>query len=199
MPTSTSRAPERFEHVGDPEAVADLEQLAAGDDHLASLGERRQREQHGGGVVVDGQRALRAGQPPEDRRDVILSRPARPGFEVVLEVRVAGGGVADTLDGGRRQRRPAQVRVHDHARRVQHAAQARPPGLVELVVQSLAEVARIHSGPDLLPCALDHEPGGVDRERVVGRARELVHRRKVSQLHGQSLGRRLIQGLTPSG
>ena len=41
------------EHVGDPEAVADLDQLAARDDDLAALGERGEREQHRRGVVVD--------------------------------------------------------------------------------------------------------------------------------------------------
>ena len=34
------------EHVRDAEAVADLDQLAARDEHLAALGERREREQH---------------------------------------------------------------------------------------------------------------------------------------------------------
>ena len=58
------------EHVGDAEPVADLDELAAGDDDLAPLGERGEREQHGGGVVVDDERGLRARQP---RR----SRPAR--------------------------------------------------------------------------------------------------------------------------
>ena len=66
------------EHVGDAEAVADLDQLAARDDHLASLRERREREQHRGGVVVDDERRLRAGQPPQDRGDVILPRSALP-------------------------------------------------------------------------------------------------------------------------
>ena len=56
------------EDVGDPEAVADLDQLAAGDDDLASLRERGEREQHRAGVVVDDERRLRAGQPAEDRR-----------------------------------------------------------------------------------------------------------------------------------
>ena len=45
------------EHVGDPEAVADLDQLAARDDDLAPFGERRQREQQRRGVVVDDERA----------------------------------------------------------------------------------------------------------------------------------------------
>ena len=66
------------EHVGDAEAVADLDQLAARDDHLASLCERREREQHRGGVVVDDERSLGAGQPPQERRDMILARAAGP-------------------------------------------------------------------------------------------------------------------------
>ena len=65
------------EHVGDAEAVADLDQLAARDEHLASLGERGQREQHRGGVVVDDERGLGAGEPAQDRRDVVLPRAAR--------------------------------------------------------------------------------------------------------------------------
>ena len=66
------------EHVRDPEAVADLDQLAARDDDLAALGERGESEQHRGGVVVDDDRGLGAGQPPQQRCEVILARPARP-------------------------------------------------------------------------------------------------------------------------
>ena len=65
------------EHVGDAEAVADLDQLAARDEHLAALGERGEREQHRGGVVVHDERGLGAGQPAQDRGDVILPRAAR--------------------------------------------------------------------------------------------------------------------------
>jgi hypothetical protein len=50
------------EHVRDAEAVADLDQLAARDEHLAALGERGEREQDGRGVVVDDERRLGAGQ-----------------------------------------------------------------------------------------------------------------------------------------
>jgi hypothetical protein len=73
--------------------------------------------------------------------------------------------------------------VDDHAGRVQDAAQAWAAGLLELRAQALAEVAWIGSGPDLRPCALDHAPGGVDGQGIVEPAHELVHRRKVSQLH----------------
>ena len=77
------------QHVRNAEAVADLEQLAAGDDDLASLGERGEREQHRPGVVVDDERALGAGEPPQHVGDVVLARPACAFGEVVLEVRVA--------------------------------------------------------------------------------------------------------------
>ena len=77
------------EHVRDAEAVADLDQLAARDDDLAALGERGEREQHRGRVVVDDERGLGAGQPPQERREVVLARAARAAREVVLEVRVA--------------------------------------------------------------------------------------------------------------
>ena len=50
------------EHVRDPEAVADLDQLASRDDDLAALRERGEREQHRGGVVVDDDRGLGAGE-----------------------------------------------------------------------------------------------------------------------------------------
>ena len=64
------------EHVRDAEAVADLDQLAARDDHLAALGERCEREQHRGGVVVHDERGLGAGQAAQDPGQVILARAA---------------------------------------------------------------------------------------------------------------------------
>ena len=53
------------EHVGNPEAVADLDQLPARDDDLAPLGERGKREQHRRGIVVDHEGCLGAGEPAE--------------------------------------------------------------------------------------------------------------------------------------
>ena len=77
------------EHVGNAEAVADLDQLAARDDDLATFRERGEREQHRGRVVVDDERGLGARQAPEERREVVLARAALAALEVVLEVRVA--------------------------------------------------------------------------------------------------------------
>ena len=171
------------EHVGDPEAVADLDQLAARDDDLATLRERGEREQHRGGVVVDDDRGLGAGQPAQQRRQVVLARAARAGGEVVLEIRVAARG-RDPVERGLRQRCAAEIRVHEHAGRVEDAAQRRPACCRERFAEPGAQVARLRPGPDLLPRALEHLPRGRDRERVVAPAHELVHRRKVSQPHG---------------
>ena len=78
-----------FEHLGDAEAVADLDQLAARHEHLAAVGERGKREQQRGGVVVDDERRLGAGEPPQQCGDVVLARASRTAGEVELEVRVA--------------------------------------------------------------------------------------------------------------
>ena len=68
------------QHVRDAEAVADLDQLAARDDHLAPLGERGEREQHRGRVVVDDERGLGAGQVAQQARPRGLWRePRAPG------------------------------------------------------------------------------------------------------------------------
>ena len=45
------------EHLGNPEAVADLDELAARDHDVAPFRERGNGEEDGGGVVVDDQRA----------------------------------------------------------------------------------------------------------------------------------------------
>ncbi len=86
------------EHVGDAEAVADLDQLAARHDHLAPFGERGEREQQCAGVVVHDDRRLGARQPPHDRGDVILARAARAGAELVLEVRVRAADLECALE-----------------------------------------------------------------------------------------------------
>ena len=61
------------EHVGDAEAVADLDELSARDDDLASLGERSEGEQHRGRVVVHDESSLGAGQRSQMSGEVILA------------------------------------------------------------------------------------------------------------------------------
>ena len=135
--------------VRDPEAVADLDQLAARDEHVASLGERGEREQHRGGVVVDHERGLGTGQPAEQLDEVILPRAACAELDVVLQVRVAGPDLGHARQRIRRQRRPPEVRVHEHAGRVDHAAQARAARIRKLRERGFDEVTRIAARADL--------------------------------------------------
>ena len=171
------------QYVGDAEAVADLDQLAARDEHLALFGERREREQHRGGVVVDDDRGLCTREAAQDRRDVILARPARPFGEVVLEIRVAATDLDRALDGRGGKRCAAEVRVNDDAGRVQHAAQGRRPRGVELGLQPRPQVAGLGAGLDLLAGAREHAARGDDGERVAAPSRQLVDGRKVAELH----------------
>src|SRR5262249_60700500 len=72
------------EHFGNSERSADLDQLAARDHHLLAFRQIIEREQYGGGVVVDDRRSLPAGQRPQvlpPRRIPITPSPppaARP-------------------------------------------------------------------------------------------------------------------------
>ena len=79
------------EDLGNAEAAADLDQLAARHDHLAVARQRREHEQHRGRVVVDDEAGLGAAREREQRAAVVLARAARPGVEPVLDVGVAAG------------------------------------------------------------------------------------------------------------
>ena len=81
---------------------------------------------------------------------MILPRAACAVAQVVLEVRVAARRLDDPLERLLGERRAAEVRVHDHARRVQHAAQAGRARRRELVAQPRREVAGLGAGADLL-------------------------------------------------
>src|SRR6185503_6000520 len=81
------------------------------------------------------------------------------------------------------QRSAAEVRVHDHACRVQEASKARAASFLELCADAREEVARVDAGEDLRPRALEYASCGVDGERVVDHACELVDGGEVSQLH----------------
>ncbi len=51
--------------------------------------------------------------------------PSRAGGNVVLEIGVLPRSLADAFNGAFRKRRPAQIRVQDHARGVNHGSQRR--------------------------------------------------------------------------
>ena len=104
---------------------------------------------------------------------MVLARAARAGGEVVLEVGEAAH-VRDPVERGLRQRCAAEVRVHDHAGRVEDAAERGPPCRGERLVEPRPQVARLGAGANLLPRALEDVAGGGDRERVVRAADELI-------------------------
>ena len=90
-------------HVGNAERAADLHQLAARDDDLAAFGQRIQRQQHRGGVVVDhevetSRAAVQQSRKAADRRDVALA--ALAGREVEFQVGIAARNFRDVLQRG---------------------------------------------------------------------------------------------------
>ena len=75
------------DHIRDPKASTDLDQLAAGDDHRSPRpGQGSHRQQHRARAVVDHQGGLGAGQLPQELGDVVVARPALPRRQVELEV-----------------------------------------------------------------------------------------------------------------
>ena len=148
------------DHVGHPEAAADLDQLAARDDDLAAWpGQGGRRQQRRARAVVDRERRLRPRQRAQQRLDVRVPRPARAGRQVQLEVRVADRGRRHRLARRLRQRRPPEVRVHDHAGRVQHPAQRGALGRLGPRPRAGAEIDLILSAREQLRAPLgQHRP-----------------------------------------
>ncbi len=112
--------------LGDPERAADLDELPARDDELAPGGEGGRRQERRGRAVVDRERRVGAGELAQQPFDVVLAGPALAVLEAVLEVRVALSRARDGRPGLVGERRAAEVRVDDHAGRVEHAPQRRP-------------------------------------------------------------------------
>ncbi len=181
------------EHVGDPEAVADLDQLAARDEHLAPLGQRGQGEQHRRSVVVHDERGLGAGQPAQDRRHVVLTRAAPALGQVVLQVRVAAPDLERAGERSLGERRAPEVRVDDHPGRIQGPAQGRGTRRRQLAESPLDEVAGVVSRLYLFARAREGRAGRLDRERRRRLGceplvpRQLVHGGQVPQLHSGSV------------
>ena len=178
------------EDVRDAEPVADLDQLAAGDDHLAPLAESCEREQDCGRVVVDDERSFGARQLAEQRGDVVLPRPACSRPDVVFEVGVACADLLDPGEGRFGQRRAAEVRVDDDAGGVEHASQPGREACLELQPRPRDEVAGGEARAHVLAGTLQRGPGSREHLRTpvaLGERRELlvseqlVDRRKLSE------------------
>src|SRR5205085_10481904 len=109
------------------------------------------------------------------------ARAARAASEVVLEVRVSPRSGVNACEGFVGKRCASEVRVHDHTRRVDHAAELRLARRFELGAESGREIAWIGSGADLFARTREHRPRRIDRERVGDPTRQLVDGRKVAQ------------------
>ena len=85
--------------IGDAEAAADLDKLAAAHDDLFARGMGGKHQQHRGGIVVDDQRVLGTGERADQLRGVFLARPARTGVDAVLERTVPARNLGHGLGG----------------------------------------------------------------------------------------------------
>ncbi len=100
--------------VGDAEAVADFDQLAAGDDHLGIFRESIQDEENGGGVVVDDNRGFRADELRQQAGGVNVALAALAAFDVVFEIRIVSGGGGNRSRRGGGERRAAKICMQDY-------------------------------------------------------------------------------------
>ena len=161
----------------DADATADLDQLAAR-DRDAMLAGQPDREHESRGVVDRDEGVLGAGQRDQMVLHGTEPGPAMPGVAVELEQRIGAGRTRRGLDGGLRPRCAAEVRVEDHAgrvedrrqatlRRVREALEPRTDGSGEIV-----EGRRRLAGRQARSLVRDHVP----RDRRDGVRRE-PHRR----------------------
>ena len=152
----------------DPHPAADLDELAARHRHAAPAPGQADREPDRRGVVVRHERVLGAGQRDEVLFGLAESRAAAPGPAVELEEEVGAGGLRGGLDRRSRPRRAPEVRVDDHAGRVDHGleahrAQHREPG--GDAGGEIVDGPRPDARAEPLPLVRDDEPGG-RRQRV---------------------------------
>ena len=193
VPTSTRLDAGLAQDLGHAEGAADLDQLAARDEHLPAAGQRRQREQHRGGAVVHGQRVLGAREQAQQAGDPGPALAALPALEVQLEGAVAGRGGGHRVRHLAGQRGPPEVGVEHHAARVHDpdraraardpAAAARPPatGSAGAAPRSM----RGARGGQRAPRPLRERPG-----RQVGpRLREPADQ----PVHGRELAARILR------
>ena len=118
VPTSRTAGARPRHDIGNAEAVADFDQLAARDHHFAAGGQFVERQKDGGGIVID-RDAGRAQQPLQQARGVHIALAAAPGREIVFQVGIAGQHV----DGA--QRRASQVGMQHHPGGIDDAPQRR--------------------------------------------------------------------------
>ena len=128
---------------------------------------------------------------------MILPRAARAFAEIELEIRVAARRLDDLRERLRGERRAPEVRVHDHAGRVQHAPEATAPRAAPSSSRTRArEIAGIGAGADLLARPVEHRRAPrrprADRRRRA-RARRPREDRAAPRRKGYSRERELLE------
>ena len=111
-----------LQDVRNAEPAADLHRLAARNDDLLSGCDGGEAQQHGGGVVVDDQGRLGAGQLAHVAGDGRLAGASPSGVEVQLQVAIARGGLPHRVRRGFAERCASQVGVQHHPGCVDYAA-----------------------------------------------------------------------------
>jgi len=111
--------------VGYAKSATDLDELPPGDDHFPSGRHRRQHQQRRRRIVVHHHCRRGARQPAEEPFGVDVTASAPSFLDVVLEIGVSGGQCGDS--GGRvhAEGSTTQVRVEDHAGRVDDSPERR--------------------------------------------------------------------------
>jgi len=145
------------EDVGHPEGAADLHELAAAEDRLAPGCERVQREERGGGVVVDHRRRLRPRERREHARHRGLAPNALPLLAVDRDHAVPRRLAGDRIDRGLREHRAPEPRVQHDAGRVDAANDPGREPSRETLPRERGESFGIGLGPRA-PSLLEH-PG----------------------------------------
>jgi hypothetical protein len=112
--------------VGHAKATADLDELTARDDGLATGGERVERKHQRRRAVVDDDRVLGAGQLTKQRHGVYITRTSLAALEIVLEVAGDGGRLGDCMERGSGKRGTAEVRVQHDTGGVDDGSKRRP-------------------------------------------------------------------------
>ena len=175
-------------NIGDTEAAADLDKLAAAHDNLFARSVSGQHQQHRGGVIVDDQRVLGTGKRADELSGMLLARPARAGVDAVLERAVAASDLGHGLGGRLRERGSTQIGMDNHTRGVDGGTQARQRGAMRTPLDGRGQLAlRARSGTGTNRGALLVELGrdGSMDHRVAGLPRRLHHR---------PLGKQLVDG-----
>ena len=163
-----------------------------------------QRQQHRRGAVVHHQRALGAGEPPEQRVHVRIPGAALLLRDVHLEVGIAARHHAQPLERQRREERAAQVGVQHHPGGIDHARREKAPARVSPPAPRARARRRLgRQGPRRATAAGGDQAlalaRSASRTAFTRRARQLRERRIALQRGEHRVHRGQARGAAPQG